>query len=59
MMYAIVLFGLLFVATALVHKPLNAHNTKNWWLQKAHFWLEHLAVIQAAIIANKLLDLLK
>jgi len=59
MTYAIVLFGILFVATALIHKPLNAHETKNWWIQKAHFWLEHLVVIQAAIIVNKLLDLLK
>jgi hypothetical protein len=59
MAYSIILFGVLFVATAIVHKPLNAHETKNWRLQKAHFWLEHLVVIQAAIIVNKLIDLLK
>jgi hypothetical protein len=59
MTYSIILFAVLFVTTACVHKPLNAHESKNWWLQKTHFWLEHLAVIQAAIIVNKLLDLLK
>jgi hypothetical protein len=59
MTYTIVLFGVLFAATFLVHKPLDAHQTQNWWLQKAHFWLEHLVVIQAVIIVNKLLDLVK
>jgi hypothetical protein len=59
MTYSIILFGVLFIITAFVHKPLNAHETKNWWLHGVHFWLEHLVVIQAAIIVNKFLGLLE
>jgi hypothetical protein len=55
---SIILFGVLFVVTALVHKPLNAHTTNRKWLKTAHYWLEHLVVIQAMIIVSKLLDLL-
>jgi hypothetical protein len=55
---SIILFGVLFVVTAIVHKPLNAHETNKKWFKTAHYWLEHLVVIQAAIIVNKLLDLL-
>jgi hypothetical protein len=56
MTYSLILFGILFVATAFVHKPLNAHASKNWLLQRTHYWLEHLVVIQAAAIVNKLLQ---
>jgi hypothetical protein len=55
---SIILFGLLFVTTAIAHKPLNAHTTNRKWLKTAHYWLEHLVVIQAMIIVSKLLDLL-
>jgi hypothetical protein len=58
MTYSIILFAVLFVVTAIVHKPLNAHETKKKWLKTAHYWLEHLVVIQAMIIMSKLLDLL-
>ena len=59
MIYSIVLFVVLFVATFIIHKPLNVHKTQKVWLQKTHFWLEHLVVIQAAIIVNELLGLIK
>jgi hypothetical protein len=55
---SIILFGVLFVATVIAHKPLNAHKTSKKWLKTAHYWLEHLVVIQATIIVSKLLDLL-
>ena len=57
--YSIILFAILFVITALIHKPLNAHESKNWLIQKAHFRLEHMVIIQALIVANELLKALK
>jgi hypothetical protein len=41
--------------TAVIHKPLNAHKTTKKWLQVAHYWLEHLVVIQLMIIINEYL----
>jgi hypothetical protein len=49
------LFLVLFVTTAVVHKPLNAHETEKKWLRVAHYWLEHLVVIQLMIIINEYL----
>jgi hypothetical protein len=55
---SIILFGVLFVATAIAYKPLNAHTTNRKWLKTAHYWLEYLVIIQAMIIMSKLLNLL-
>jgi hypothetical protein len=55
MTYSFVLFVTLFVITAIVHKPLNAHETKKKWLRVTHYWLEHSVVIQLLIIINEYL----
>jgi hypothetical protein len=52
MLDALILFMVLFVATAIVHKPLNAHETEKKWLRVTHYWLEHAVVIQLMIILN-------
>jgi hypothetical protein len=57
MIYAIILFVVLFIATFIIHKPLNAHATENKWVKRAHFWLETAVVIQGMIIINQFLFL--
>jgi hypothetical protein len=54
MTYQIILFAIVFVLTAIMHKPLNAHNTDKKWLKTAHYWGEIAVVIQGLIIVNEL-----
>ncbi|MDR2372222.1 MAG: hypothetical protein LBD60_03695 [Puniceicoccales bacterium] len=53
MTYLLILFMVLFVITAIVHKPLNAYETEKKWLRVTHYWLEHSVVIQLMIIINE------
>jgi hypothetical protein len=55
MAYLLTFFAVLFVITAIVHKPLNAHETEKKWLRVAHYWLEHLTIIQLMIIVAEYL----
>ena len=55
MIYAIILFGVLFVATGVVHGTLKPHTTENKWIKLTHYWLEIAVVIQGMIIINYLL----
>jgi hypothetical protein len=55
MTYLLILFIVLFVTTAIVHKSLNAHETKKMWLRVTHYWLEHSVIIQLMIIINEYL----
>lgn len=57
MIYAIILFVVLFVATGIAHGPLKSHTTDNKWIKRAHFWLETAVVIQGMIIINQFLFL--
>jgi hypothetical protein len=58
MKYQIVIFMVLFVATAILHKPLNAHDTDKKCLKITHYWFEHAVVIQGIIVVNELIKVL-
>lgn len=58
MTYQIILFAVVFVLTAIIHKPLDAHKTDKKWLKNAHYWGEIAVVVQGLIIANELLKMI-
>jgi hypothetical protein len=58
MLCQIMFFVFLFAVTAIIHKPLNVHETKKRWLQVTHYWLEYAVVIQGIIIVNEFLKLI-
>lgn len=57
MKYQLMLLAVLFVATFLLHKPLDVHQTKKEWLKRFHYVLEMIFTIQFMIILNELIKM--
>jgi len=51
---SIIIFAVLFIATFLIHKPFNVHESNKRWVQEIHRYLEIAFVMQGLIILNLL-----
>ncbi|WP_424245380.1 hypothetical protein Dip510_000350 [Elusimicrobium posterum] len=59
MKYSITLFIILFIATWIMHKPFNIHDTKKKWVNNLHLIFENLIIIQGMILINECFKLIK
>ena len=57
MQYQLILLAILFVATFLLHKPFNVHQTDKKWLQRLHYVLETMFFVQLMIVLNELIKM--
>jgi hypothetical protein len=58
MLYQVIAFVLIFVATGIIHGPLKAHKTDKFWIKAAHKWAEVATVVQGIIVINELLKMI-